>query len=86
MLVVGLTTCASAAGPQARARTRLRSLARSRTVPPKRNPAPPWPVGCMRGLAGIGARPTAMGQQPVAPRVAGHLHREARTVRRGARW
>jgi hypothetical protein len=38
---VCLTACASAAGPQARARTNLRSLARSRRVPPGRRSALP---------------------------------------------
>jgi LDH2 family malate/lactate/ureidoglycolate dehydrogenase len=47
-----LTTCASAAGPQAGAHTNLRSTARSRKVPPERGSAPLRPVGCMRGLAG----------------------------------
>ena len=49
-----LTTCASAAGPQAGARTNLRSLERSRRVPPERDAAPLRPVGCMRGLGGAG--------------------------------
>jgi hypothetical protein len=48
---VGLTTCASAAGLQVRARTNLRFLWRlHRRVPPARNSAPIRPVGCMRGL------------------------------------
>jgi hypothetical protein len=47
---VRLTTCASAAGSQARARTSLRSLERPTRVPPTRSPAPVRPVGCMRGL------------------------------------
>jgi hypothetical protein len=42
------TTCASAAGDRARARTDLCSIQRSRGVPLTPNPALPRPVGCMR--------------------------------------
>jgi hypothetical protein len=44
-----LTTGASAAGDHVRARTTLRSAARSGTAPERRL-APTRPVGCMRGL------------------------------------
>ena len=48
----GLTTGASAAGPQARARTNLCSTARSRMVPPAGSSASDGTVGCMRLLGG----------------------------------
>ena len=44
-----LTKCASAAGPQARVRTNLRSTAPAEGLP-ERSPAALRPVGCMRGL------------------------------------
>jgi hypothetical protein len=45
-----LTTCASAAGYHAGARTNLRSAARERRLTPGRGAATARPVGCMRGL------------------------------------
>lgn len=44
------TTCASAAGYRARARTNLPILyLAARRLVPARSPGPPWPVGCIRG-------------------------------------
>jgi hypothetical protein len=54
----GLTTCASAAGDRARARTNLRAAASSRDAAPRRSRGHLRPVGCMRGL---GATPTRSG-------------------------
>jgi hypothetical protein len=51
-MCVRLTTCASAAGSQARAPTILRSTDRHRRSVPGRSWGPIRPVGCMRGLGG----------------------------------
>jgi hypothetical protein len=56
MLVLGPTTCRSAAGHHGSARTNLGSAARAWRVPPERRRASLQPVGCMRefGCAGHG--------------------------------